>query len=96
MVTLLQQQQQFMELIITQQLHEQQSPAAAAAAAAAQTMQTNIRSASRTSNIAKKVAAPTMSNPDGLTIAEFRNWKVHLQDYMDLNDGGNKLRHPDS
>ena len=92
MVTFLQQQQQFMEHIVNQQLHEQRS----SAAAAAQATQTSIRSAERTGNIAKKVAAPTLSNPDSLTIAEFRDLKVCLQDFMDLNDGGNELRHPDS
>ena len=94
MVTLLQQQQQqFMERIVTQQLHEQRS---SATAAAAQATQTSIRSASRTGYIAKKVVAPTLSNPDSLTIAEFRDWKVRLRDFMDLNDGGNELRHPAS
>ena len=93
MVTLLQQQQQFMERIITQQLHEQRS---SAAGAAAQATQTSIRSAPRTGNIAKKVVAPTLSNPNSLTIAEFRDWKVILRDLMDLNDGGKELRHPDS
>ena len=93
MVTLLQQQQQFMERIVTQQLHEQRS---SAAAAAAQATQTSIRSASRTGNIAKKVVAPTLSNPISLTIAEFRDWKVRLRDFMDLNDGGKELRHPAS
>ena len=58
--------------------------------------QTSFRSASRTGNIAKKVVAPTLSNPDSLTIAEFRDWKVRLWDFMDMNDGGNGLRHPDS
>ena len=67
-----------------------------ARAAAAQATQTSIRSASRTGNLAKKVATPTLSNPDSLTIAEFRDWKVRLRDFMDLNDGGNELRHPDS
>ena len=92
MVTLLQQQQQFMEHRVNQQLHEQQS----LAAAAAQATQTSIRSASRTGNIAKKVATPTLSNPDSLTIAEFRAWKVRLRDFMDLNDGEYELRRPDS
>ena len=67
-----------------------------AAAAAAQATQTSIRSASRTGNITKKMVAPTLSNPDSLTIAEFRYWKVRLRDFMDLNDGGNELRHPAS
>ena len=80
--------------IVTQQLHEQRS--SAAAAAAAQATQTSSRSASRTGNIVKKVVAPTLSNPDSLTIAEFRDWKVRLRDFMDLNDGGNELRHPAS
>ena len=93
MMTLLQQQQQFMERIVTQQLPEQRS---SAAAAAAQATQTSFRSASRTGNITKKVVAPTLSNPDSLTITEFRDWKVRQQDFMDLNDGGNELRHPDS